>query len=92
MSIIELAERYAEKPTVARYEVLMDKILEKEGITLLKEHLFELSYELDIGTINKDYKSLRLLHYDNQEWLKSHELGDEYYSYFFDKHIREEQE
>ena len=51
----------------------------------LKQHLFELSNMLDVASVKKDYQALRLLHYQNQQWIKEHGLGEEYYNYFCEK-------
>ena len=49
---------------------------------LIKKKLFELIWEIDgFSANNKDATDLRVLHYQNCDWLGAHDLSEEYYEY-----------
>ena len=49
----------------------------------LKQHLYQLSSDLDRFSAGKDYVALRKTHYDNIEWLHKNGLTNEYYKVLF---------
>lgn len=55
----------------------------------IKQHFYEISYKLDKYSAYKDYNTLRKAHYDNIDWLKEHQLENEYYDALM-KFIKEE--
>ena len=53
---------------------------------MIKKRLFELIYRIDEFTAGeKDETDLRIVHYQNCDWLKSHDLSEEYYNYMMDR-------
>lgn len=57
----------------------------------LKQHIYGLSFDLDIYSAGKDYVALRRTHYNNIQWLHDSGLQEEYYQ-FFVKALKEQNE
>ena len=53
---------------------------------MIKKRLFELIYRIDELSVHDDSETeLRILHYNNCDWLKSHDLSEEYYNYVIER-------
>ena len=54
-----------------------------KSLDKIKQHLFQISYDLDNQSVREDYGALRKTHYKNIEWMQDQGLGEDYYKYFF---------
>lgn len=49
---------------------------------MIRNKLFELIYRIDELSVNdEETTDLRVTHYQNCDWLKNHNLSEEYYNY-----------
>ena len=54
----------------------------------MRNKLFEIILEIDRLSVKKDYDGLRMLHYNNCNWLQSVGLSEDYYNYLFENEIK----
>lgn len=63
---------------------------EDETLTskILEQKLFELMLAIDVLSVKKDYKGLRIKHYKDMNWINEHGMDEDYYNYLFTHYIK----